>query len=123
MGGIIILASIVIPTLLFAKLGNVYIILMLISTVWLGLIGFLDDYIKIYLHDTKPVLPLMSLKSILEKLPKEQFMRVHRSFIVPLGSILSIRNRRIYLDQREIPIGETFHESVKEWLSNRKLKD
>jgi phospho-N-acetylmuramoyl-pentapeptide-transferase len=48
MGGIIILASIVIPTLLFAKLGNVYIILMLISTVWLGLIGFLDDYIKIF---------------------------------------------------------------------------
>jgi len=48
MGGIIILASIIIPTLLFAKLGNVYIILMLITTVWLGLIGFLDDYIKIF---------------------------------------------------------------------------
>jgi len=48
MGGIIILASIVIPTLLFAKLGNVYIILMLVTTLWLGLIGFLDDYIKIF---------------------------------------------------------------------------
>ena len=48
MGGIIILASIVIPTLLFGKLGNVYIILMLITTIWLGLIGFLDDYIKIF---------------------------------------------------------------------------
>jgi phospho-N-acetylmuramoyl-pentapeptide-transferase len=48
MGGIIILASIVIPTLLFAKLGNIYIILILITTVWLGLIGFLDDYIKIF---------------------------------------------------------------------------
>jgi phospho-N-acetylmuramoyl-pentapeptide-transferase len=48
MGGIIILASIVIPTLLFAKLENIYIILMLITTIWLGLIGFLDDYIKIY---------------------------------------------------------------------------
>jgi phospho-N-acetylmuramoyl-pentapeptide-transferase len=48
MGGIIILASIIIPTLLFAKLGNIYIILMLITTVWLGLIGFLDDYIKIF---------------------------------------------------------------------------
>jgi len=48
MGGIIILASIVIPTLLFAKLGNVYIILMLITTFWLGLIGFLDDYIKVF---------------------------------------------------------------------------
>ena len=48
MGGIIILASILIPTLLFAKLDNVYIILMLITTVWLGLIGFIDDYIKVY---------------------------------------------------------------------------
>ncbi len=48
MGGIIILASIIIPTLLFAKLGNVYIVLMLVTTIWLGLIGFLDDYIKIF---------------------------------------------------------------------------
>jgi phospho-N-acetylmuramoyl-pentapeptide-transferase len=48
MGGVIILASIIIPTLLFARLGNIYIILMLITTVWLGLIGFLDDYIKIF---------------------------------------------------------------------------
>jgi phospho-N-acetylmuramoyl-pentapeptide-transferase len=48
MGGIIILASIIIPTLFFAKLENIYIILMLITTIWLGLIGFLDDYIKIF---------------------------------------------------------------------------
>jgi len=48
MGGLIILASILIPTLLFAKLNNVYVILMLLTTVWLGSIGFLDDYIKIF---------------------------------------------------------------------------
>jgi len=48
MGGIIILASIVIPVLLFANLANVYILLMLVTTVWLGLIGFLDDYIKVF---------------------------------------------------------------------------
>ena len=48
MGGIIILASIIIPTLLFARLDNTYVILMLLTTVWLGLIGFLDDYIKIF---------------------------------------------------------------------------
>ena len=51
MGGIIILASILIPTLLFARLNNVYIILMIITTVWLGLIGFADDYIKVFLKD------------------------------------------------------------------------
>jgi DNA-binding LytR/AlgR family response regulator len=79
----------------------------------------LDDYVKIYLHDTKPVLSQMSMKSVTDKLPKEKFMRVHRSFIVPLAHILSIRNRRIYLDQREIPIGDTYYDSVKEWLSQR----
>jgi len=48
MGGIIILASIVIPVLLFAKLGNIYVILMLLTTLWLGFIGFMDDYIKVF---------------------------------------------------------------------------
>ena len=48
MGGLIIIAAIIIPTLLFAKVLNVYIVLMLISTVWLGGIGFLDDYIKVF---------------------------------------------------------------------------
>lgn len=48
MGGIIILASIMIPVLLFAKLDNVYIVLMLLTTLWLGFIGFLDDYIKVF---------------------------------------------------------------------------
>lgn len=48
MGGIIIIASIVIPTLLFAKLDNVYVLLMLLTTIWLGLIGFADDYIKTF---------------------------------------------------------------------------
>ena len=48
MGGLIILAAILIPTLLFAKLNNIYTITMLIATVWLGLIGFIDDYIKVF---------------------------------------------------------------------------
>ncbi len=48
MGGIIIIASILIPTILFGKLDNVYIILMIVSTLWLGAIGFLDDYIKVF---------------------------------------------------------------------------
>ena len=48
MGGLIILAAILIPTLLFAKLDNIYIILMIVSTILLGLIGFIDDYIKVF---------------------------------------------------------------------------
>jgi phospho-N-acetylmuramoyl-pentapeptide-transferase len=53
MGGLIIIAAILIPTLLLAKLDNVYVILLLITTVWLGLIGFLDDYIKVFKKDKK----------------------------------------------------------------------
>ncbi len=48
MGGIIILSAILIPTLLFAKLHNIYVITMLVATIWLGVIGFLDDYIKVF---------------------------------------------------------------------------
>ncbi|MBL3656563.1 phospho-N-acetylmuramoyl-pentapeptide-transferase [Fulvivirga sediminis] len=48
MGGIIILSGILIPVLLFAKLDNVYVILLIVSTLWLGIIGFLDDYIKVF---------------------------------------------------------------------------
>ncbi|MBP9883278.1 MAG: phospho-N-acetylmuramoyl-pentapeptide-transferase, partial [Chitinophagales bacterium] len=53
MGGLIILAAIIIPTLLFARIENVYVITMLISTVWLGFIGFLDDYIKVFKKDKR----------------------------------------------------------------------
>jgi phospho-N-acetylmuramoyl-pentapeptide-transferase len=48
MGGLIILASILIPTLLFAKLDNIYILMMIFTTIWLGSVGFLDDYIKVF---------------------------------------------------------------------------
>jgi len=48
MGGLIIILGILVPTLLFAKLDNIYIIMMLVTTVWLGAIGFLDDYIKVF---------------------------------------------------------------------------
>lgn len=51
MGGIIILLGILIPTLLFAKLENIYIILMIVTTVWMGMIGFIDDYIKVFKKD------------------------------------------------------------------------
>tara|TARA_B100002052_G_scaffold36244_1_gene28282 strand:- start:10093 stop:11274 length:1182 start_codon:yes stop_codon:yes gene_type:complete len=51
MGGLIILSAIIIPTLLFARLDNIYIQIMLVSTIWLGTIGFIDDYIKVFKKD------------------------------------------------------------------------
>ncbi|MGB1093335.1 MAG: phospho-N-acetylmuramoyl-pentapeptide-transferase [Bacteroidia bacterium] len=51
MGGVIIILAILIPTLLFAKLNNVYVIIMLVSTLWMGIIGSIDDYIKVFKKD------------------------------------------------------------------------
>lgn len=51
MGGILIISAIVIPTLLFAQLDNIYILLMLVTTIWIGAIGFIDDYLKIFKKD------------------------------------------------------------------------
>lgn len=53
MGGLIILGAILVPTLLFAKLDNIYIILMIFTTLWLGLFGFIDDYIKVFRKNKK----------------------------------------------------------------------
>lgn len=53
MGGIIIISAIVIPTLLFARFDNIYVVLLLVSTLWLGFIGFVDDYIKVFKKDKK----------------------------------------------------------------------
>lgn len=53
MGGLMILAGILIPTLLFAKLDNIYVILLIITTVWMGIIGFIDDYIKVFKKNKK----------------------------------------------------------------------
>lgn len=55
MGGIIIIIAILIPCLLVGRLGNIYMILMLITTVWLGAIGFLDDYIKVFKKDKEGI--------------------------------------------------------------------
>ena len=74
----------------------------------------LDDYVKIHLADNKKITARISMKSILEKLPDHLFIRVHRSFIVPLKKIKSIQNKVLYLDNQEIPIGDTYKNSVLE---------
>lgn len=82
------------------------------------LIEGLDDYIKIHLRsDTptatpRPVVARMTLKAILERLPASDFIRVHRSFIVPLSRIEAIRNKTLLMDNREVPIGASYEADV-----------
>ena len=68
----------------------------------------MDDYIQIHLKDKKPILTLMSMKKMLERLPKNQFVRVHRSYIVPFEKISSVRGKSLFLETQEIPIGESY---------------
>ncbi len=74
----------------------------------------LDDYVKIHLIDNKKITARISMKSILEKLPEKLFIRVHRSFIVPIKKITSIQNKVLYLNNREIPIGDTYKSIISE---------
>jgi len=82
----------------------------------------LKDYVKIYLKDqNKPILSLMSLKILEEKLPSEQFMRVHRSFIVNLEQIVKIERNRIVFGSVYIPIADSYKDQFQEFLDKRFL--
>ncbi|TZF85988.1 response regulator transcription factor (plasmid) [Pedobacter sp. BS3] len=79
----------------------------------------LEDYIRIHLTDSKPVMSLIPLKKVLEKLPADTFKRIHRSYIVPVSKIRSVVNRKIQLTTAELPIGESYNQAVKEWLQGK----
>lgn len=70
----------------------------------------LDDYIKIHLNQQKPVVARMTMKAVMEKLPAKEFVRVHRSYIVPLKAIRQVRNKVITIGKTEIAIGSSFEE-------------
>ena len=82
-----------------------------IALVEIVYIETLDDYIKIHIQGKKPVLTLMSIKKALEKLPEKDFIRVHRSYIVPINRIESVRGKVINLGITEIPIGKSHEEA------------
>lgn len=77
----------------------------------------LDDYVKIHLVTGKMVVARMTMKKILERLPATGFVRVHRSFIVPLGKIESVRNKTIFLPGAQVPLGASYED---EFLSKYK---
>jgi DNA-binding LytR/AlgR family response regulator len=70
----------------------------------------LADYLKIHIKDRKTVVARMPMKDMLEKLPSHDFVRVHRSFILPFSKIESVRGNTISIVDRQIPIGKTYVE-------------
>jgi two-component system LytT family response regulator len=77
----------------------------------------LEDYIKIHLVNNKPILTLMTLKAVLEKLPSSKFKRIHRSYIVPVDKVQSILNRKVKLSSgTELPVSNNYLGFIEEWM-------
>ena len=76
----------------------------------------LEDYIRIHLTNRKPILSLMPLKRVLQKLPQGKFQRVHRSYIVSVNKIKGVNNKRIILAAAQVPVSDSYLDVV------RKLK-
>jgi two-component system, LytTR family, response regulator len=72
----------------------------------------LEDYVRIHLTNGKPVLSLMPLKRVLQKLPALKFQRVHRSYIVSLSKVKGVNNKRIILSSAEVPVSDSYVEVV-----------
>ncbi len=81
-----------------------------INFVDISYIEGLDDYVKIHQDSGKVVVARMTMKKILERLPSDGFVRVHRSFIVPLSKITSVRNKTVFLATAQIPLGASYEE-------------
>jgi DNA-binding LytR/AlgR family response regulator len=88
----------------------------------LAYIEGLKDYVKIFLMSaTRPVITRMSMKSLEEILPADQFVRVHKSFIVSISKITSIRKGRIALLKEQIPISEHYRENLYRFIDPKNL--
>lgn len=103
MGGIIIIISVLIPTLLFGNLRNIYVILMLITTVWLGFIGFLDDYIKVFKKNKK------GLKGTL-KIIGQVALGLVVGLTMYLNKDIVIREKQV--NEKGVPVMEVIENSV-----------
>jgi DNA-binding LytR/AlgR family response regulator len=86
----------------------------------IDLIEALDDYIKIHLKPS-PVLTLMTLKTMQEKLPSKEFVRVHRSYIVPLHKVEKFSKNKLIVAGKEIPIGSSYADVYDTLISLSKL--
>lgn len=80
----------------------------------------LKDYVKIFLKDNpKPILTLMSLKKLEEELPSENFMRIHRSYIIALDKIEAIERNHIVIGEQQIAIAPNYKDSLMEYIGGK----
>ncbi|OSZ78890.1 DNA-binding response regulator [Chitinophagaceae bacterium IBVUCB1] len=72
----------------------------------------LDNYLKIHLANTRPLIARMSMKAVMDKLPAKDFIRIHRSYIVAFSKVNSLRNKHICIGDAELPVGTNYTETV-----------
>jgi DNA-binding LytR/AlgR family response regulator len=76
----------------------------------------LEDYLKIHLSDRSFILTLMTMKTMLEKLPSSRFARIHRSYIVPYAKVRSVLHRKARLSALELPVSDTYADFIESWM-------
>lgn len=77
----------------------------------------LGDYIKIHLKSSKkPLVIRTNFKSILQELPTGKFIRIHKSYLVAISEITAVRKNSIFLNEKELPVGETYREDVEKFV-------
>lgn len=104
------------PKVIYVKSGTRIIQLNMANICYIEGLG---DYVKIYSKDEpKPILGLYSMKYIENKLPADDFIRVHRSFIIRKDCIRSIEGNSITLEKRNIPIGDVYRKGLKSYVSD-----
>jgi DNA-binding LytR/AlgR family response regulator len=84
-----------------------------IATADIAYIESLKDYLKIYCKGGKTIITRMTMKAILEALPALEFIRIHRSYIVPMQTLTEIRNKKVILDGKAIPIGVRYESDLR----------
>lgn len=81
----------------------------------------LKDYLKIYLEDSRPVMTLMSMKLLEEKLPYPRFMRIHRSYLVQMSKVSSINKGALTIGSEHLPISDGYKEELQKFVSTHLL--
>lgn len=82
----------------------------------------LKDYIKIWIEgNPKPILTLMSMKALEEELPKDKFMRIHRSFIVSLNKVQTIERNQVIINKERITVAEQYKTAFKEFIKDNSI--
>ena len=81
----------------------------------------LKDYVKVFMTDGRQIMTRVPLKNMEEKLGTENFMRIHKSYIIALDKIESVQKAQVIISGRELPIGEIYKASLQAYISHRNL--